>query len=283
MSGNSYELLYLKSKKTKLAVINVPKNLGKSIVAIDQESNMREDGNASRALYMPTFGDNISKSDAGIGNLCNNISISFSDWHKVEELKKCLGVNSKPSQSVATKSIADVIRINGSVLENEKLSLVGQNITLISSIHPSIVSNIRILYLSRNYITSLNGVQHLSQLHTISLNNNFIQYLEEIRYLSSLKKLEKLSLDGNLINNSPYYRQYVINLCPSLLVLDNVKILSNEVILSKKIIRKATVLLDQLCIGELRMVILWQLSKLLYMHAELMEFVFGRFRWGCFI
>ena len=68
----------------------------------------------------------------------------------------------------------------------------------------------------------------MKNLKELSLANNNISDINEIRYLSSCKNLKKLWLKGNPISRYREYRQYVINYIPSLEKLDDVEINFSE-------------------------------------------------------
>ena len=61
-----------------------------------------------------------------------------------------------------------------------------------------------------------------------SLSNNQIDQLEELSHLSLLPLLEKLSLQGNPVVNMPFYRTIVLSHCPSLILLDGVRVSAAE-------------------------------------------------------
>ncbi|KAK7390687.1 hypothetical protein VNO78_18693 [Psophocarpus tetragonolobus] len=74
----------------------------------------------------------------------------------------------------------------------------------------------------------LNRLEFLPKLHTLILTNNRIVNLVEIDPLSSLPKLQFLSLLDNNITKKENYRLYVINKLKSLRVLDFRKIKNKE-------------------------------------------------------
>ena len=66
--------------------------------------------------------------------------------------------------------------------------------------------------------------EYLPKLHTLVLTNNRLVNLAEIDPLSSLPKLQFLSLLDNTITKKPNYRLYVIHKLKSLRVLDFKKV-----------------------------------------------------------
>ncbi|XP_050373458.1 U2 small nuclear ribonucleoprotein A' [Argentina anserina] len=86
------------------------------------------------------------------------------------------------------------------------------------------------LIINNNRITRINPNigEFLPKLHTLVLTNNRLVNLVEIDPLSSLSKLQYLSLLDNNITKKPNYRLYVIHKLKSLRVLDFKKIKDKE-------------------------------------------------------
>ena len=76
------------------------------------------------------------------------------------------------------------------------------------------------LNLSRNELTTLRGIESAISLETLSLYYNRVAYLEELRHLIPLKKLERLDLRLNPVTRDEAYRSYVIFHIPNLQELD---------------------------------------------------------------
>ena len=88
--------------------------------------------------------------------------------------------------------------------------------------------NLESVSFSSNQITSLKYFKDMKNLEELSLANNNISDINEIRYLSPCTKLKKLWLKGNPISRYREYRQIVINYIPSLEELDDIKITFSE-------------------------------------------------------
>ena len=159
-----------------------------------------------------------------------------------------------------------------------KLSLVGKQITTIGKLPPSIARNIKVLYISNNSLKSLNGIDQFSQLKSISCANNNIKFLGDLKYLSACHCLEKVSFLGNIVTAMPYYREYIISICPNIISIDSMNVLWKEKIDSKSSSTKAQLYYDQLRLNDLRNCILRHIQKLVTCHEELKTTVFGRFR-----
>jgi len=91
-------------------------------------------------------------------------------------------------------------------------------------------SNIRSLYLDRNKIASLAGIEELTRLRALSLQENAIENLDEIIRLQSLPLLTHLDLRGCPLGNLPSYRHRLLHLLPSLHSLDGLEVTSDEVV-----------------------------------------------------
>lgn len=71
------------------------------------------------------------------------------------------------------------------------------------------------LYLSDNLIENLHGMLQSQFLHikNLSLANNFIKNIADVLPLASLPSLANLSLAGNPVSRSAFYRQEVLCIC----------------------------------------------------------------------
>ena len=127
--------------------------------------------------------------------------------------------NANPTDSFQIRLSDSILRKN-SCTDGNKLQLVGLGITVIDKISITISSKIRVLYLSNNSIISLQGIEQFSLLESLSCSNNKISSVKELRRLSALRFLEKLSIDGNEVCCYPYIRELLIHTCPNLTQLD---------------------------------------------------------------
>jgi hypothetical protein len=151
---------------------------------------------------------------------------------------------------------------------------VGCSITIIDALPASIAAQVQTLYLSNNDITSLGGVaQFSSSIRSLSLANNLVRYLGQLRALRDLSVLEKLSLEGNPVASMPFYRVVVLGLCPRLTTLDGKKVSSQERVAVKANMAQVTRYFDLLRTNELRIVVLQHLAGSLRSHTELCDFL----------
>jgi len=77
-----------------------------------------------------------------------------------------------------------------------------------------IINNNKVIRIGENLEESVPNIE------SIILTNNSMQELGDLDVLSTLPKLETLSLLGNPVTTKPHYRQYVINKVPQLRILD---------------------------------------------------------------
>ena len=181
----------------------------------------------------------------------------------------------------ASYTLADAFRVNPACFDGEKLRLVSCRITVLSPLPRSpldLTPQVLVLFLSNNDIASLNGIESFRNLQTLSLSNNLLRYLEELRVLSELKKLRKLSLLGNPVVEMPQYRARVLLLCPQLTSLDGIAVTAEERTSSIPMCRKTDLALDMLSTNELKAVVLAHLSRLSRCLRELRTTVMGPFR-----
>ncbi|TNV76113.1 hypothetical protein FGO68_gene11414 [Halteria grandinella] len=97
---------------------------------------------------------------------------------------------------------------------------------------------LRTLILTNNRITRVdsNFAESCPGLESLLLTNNKISKFEEIdKIAQTCKSLLRLSLMGNLVNQLPNYRLYVIHSIPTLRVLDFQKVSQKERIAAKKL------------------------------------------------
>ncbi|EPY19374.1 hypothetical protein AGDE_15270 [Angomonas deanei] len=95
------------------------------------------------------------------------------------------------------------------------------------------------LFLGRNKIELVQGLAHLMLLETLDLTYNLLKTQNSIRALSLCPALHHLLLNGNAVVTSMKGRHIPVlrNLCPSLLVVDDVKVSSSrfaDALLSQK-------------------------------------------------
>jgi hypothetical protein len=84
-----------------------------------------------------------------------------------------------------------------------------------------VAHNLERLYASRNRLSSLGGVKQFPNLRLLSAGDNPLDDVPDLDALTSLRKLEVLSLERTPVSKLPFYRQHVIARCSDTLrVLD---------------------------------------------------------------
>lgn len=84
------------------------------------------------------------------------------------------------------------------------------------------------LFLSHNYLYTLEGIEMFTNLTHLSISHNKIQDIEELSRIKSVNKLECLAVKGNFIDRHPDYKSLIVQFYPKLKELDNLQI--NEAI-----------------------------------------------------
>lgn len=176
------------------------------------------------------------------------------------------------------RSVQEVLLSQPGVIDGAKLSLVGNRISLIDKIPPRVAGSIKIVYLSNNDIRHIDEIAQFTNCHTLSLANNLIKFLGDISCLGKMEFLEKLTLEGNDVTGMPYFRDYVLGLCPRLSIVDGIKVSVEERLAARNKARKVASVFEQLRINELRLQILYHYALLSKCHAELSRVVCGQFR-----
>ncbi|XP_063158116.1 centrosomal protein of 72 kDa [Candoia aspera] len=85
------------------------------------------------------------------------------------------------------------------------------------------------LDLSRNSLTTLEGLQHLTYLEKLNLYFNHISFLSEVLRLHSLTALQDVDLRLNpVVKNESDYRLFVVHMLPNLRRLDDCPVRESE-------------------------------------------------------
>lgn len=114
------------------------------------------------------------------------------------------------------KSLEELQTINLWGLEINDISILSQ------------CKNLEILSLSLNNISNISPLQKCKNLRELYLRKNKISSLSQIDYLKNLKNLRILWLDENPISNLNNYKNYVLNILPQIIKLDNIPLIKRE-------------------------------------------------------
>ena len=94
------------------------------------------------------------------------------------------------------------------LFDSSKIAVVEKFITEIDRL-PKRFESIKVLYLSKNSLRSLEGVQQFRYLRTLSVADNLLASLDELAWLQlpdKVAQVEVLSLEGNPLARLPNYR-----------------------------------------------------------------------------
>lgn len=158
------------------------------------------------------------------------------------------------------------------------LRLVDQDIQLIDKLPDELCELVENLYLSNNFLRSLENIEQFSRLAVLSLSNNLLRYLDDLQPLQHLTLLTRLSLLGNAVVHMPYYREHVTSLCPSLGSLDDKTVSADERARLPVAIAEAKSRYSQLQQLELQLCMLRHLAGLAACHSAMRKGVFRRCR-----
>ncbi len=177
------------------------------------------------------------------------------------------------------KTCVSIVLENPTSYDGNKLNLVGFNMDYID-IMPSnsFALKCKTLYLSNNNLKELDNIVQFKNVTVLSLSNNVLKYLDLLDPLAHLINLEKISLDGNIVASMPYYRQYVIGLCPQIKVIDGIKVTASEKSEALLLNAKVKVTREKLRLNDFRYAIISHLLNLTRCHVVMTKTVIGKFR-----
>jgi hypothetical protein len=112
------------------------------------------------------------------------------------------------------------------------------------------------LLLGNNYIRSIQGLHRWVDLEALSVSHNSIKCLHDIDAIRHFRRLSKLNLEGNPVTELPFYRSYVLALCPSLVFLDNQKISNEERAACKADYQELVASIEAMKINQIRLIVL---------------------------
>eukprot|EP00826_Nyctotherus_ovalis_P050763 TRINITY_DN6263_c0_g2_i11.p3 TRINITY_DN6263_c0_g2~~TRINITY_DN6263_c0_g2_i11.p3 ORF type:complete len:147 (-),score=46.11 TRINITY_DN6263_c0_g2_i11:105-545(-) len=93
--------------------------------------------------------------------------------------------------------------------------------------------NLQWLDLSFNQIKNIDrGISCFSQLKILYLHCNAITSLREVKNLAKLKELRHVTLYGNPISKAQHYRSYCIAMLPQIFKFDSIMITKKEIVSS---------------------------------------------------
>ena len=147
--------------------------------------------------------------------------------HKVSEHNKKHGFSPPKSRRPRNVKLSEALRDHTSVFDGTKIKVVEKCIVEIDHV-PNKFAGIETLFLSNNFLTSLEGVAQFLNLRVLSAANNSIAYFVDLDPLSYLPNLAILNLEYNPVTQLPNYRYHVLRRAPSLRNLDNKEVTKSE-------------------------------------------------------
>ena len=110
-------------------------------------------------------------------------------------------------------SLSQVLSHDAHCRDPARVSVVERCLTSIGKV-PDRFAAATSVYLSKNSLTTLGGIQQFSDVRVLSLSNNLVADLEEIRVLQSCPHLRVLNLQENPVAWLPYYRWHALQMLP---------------------------------------------------------------------
>jgi len=123
--------------------------------------------------------------------------------------------------------------------DGSKLAAVDKGITHLDTLPPQYCAATT-LYISRNNINSLDGVQQLPVLKVLSAGANLLADYSALEPLRSCPYLEVVSMEGNPVCELPNYRAHVLAVAPRLTALDGRTVGESERARASEVLQKET-------------------------------------------
>ena len=171
--------------------------------------------------------------------------------------------------------LCDLLDKAPSLFSQERISVVGKDLRTLGSL-PSAYRGVRVMYLSRNRLHSLDEIAQFQKLETLSVSDNFLSDYDSIAELRTLRRLRNLNLEGNPITRRPHYRNHIIHLVPQIRSLDKRQVMKSERECSAAIVKREESKLLECFRRDCEIVKLKLCEKLLHVHGELRELAYGR-------
>eukprot|EP00891_Asterochloris_glomerata_P002602 jgi/Astpho2/2602/Aster-x0109 len=134
------------------------------------------------------------------------------------------------ARSKSCLTLSTVLSQNPQLFDDKKIGVVEKFITEVDLL-PQRYHHVRVLYLSKNSLRTLHGLQQFACLRVLSAGDNLLDSFEELVWLKPPRgacQLEALSLEGNPLSRLPNYRAHVVAAVPSLRQLDGKAVTSEE-------------------------------------------------------
>lgn len=120
-------------------------------------------------------------------------------------------------------SLSEILAQNAHCQDPGRISVVQRCLTSIGKV-PDRFAAATSVFLSKNSLTTLRGLDQFADVRVLSLANNLVADLEEILVLRSCTHLRVLNLQENPVAWLPYYRWHALQMLPSLRSIDGLEI-----------------------------------------------------------
>jgi len=154
--------------------------------------------------------------------------------------------------------------------EEKKIALVEKSIAAIDEV-PRRFAGVETLLLSNNLISDLGQISQFRALKSLSLANNRLEKLTQLLPLRALKELEMVYFDGCPVCLLPTYRDFVIDMLPSLRSLDAKDVYEQERTQARLSLKQLNRMMDLLIVNEEEGTKLEHLQKQLTVHQEMVQ------------
>jgi len=157
-----------------------------------------------------------------------------------------------------------------------RISVVETRVSLLDAVPTTVAHNLERLYASRNRLSSLGGVKQFPNLRLLSAGDNPLDDVPDLDALTSLRKLEVLSLERTPVSKLPFYRQHVIARCSDTLrVLDGEPVDDDARAFAASAVRRDVHNLENLMRAAATADKLRRAYRLSLVHEELRQVVFA--------
>ncbi|KXN70471.1 hypothetical protein CONCODRAFT_78836 [Conidiobolus coronatus NRRL 28638] len=169
------------------------------------------------SLFLDTLGIKVNTSEQPDETLKTNSINQHKKWeqlqvidlskNQLDDINKTISLNIIKCEKL-NLSYNNFPRIPSSLVELYNLTNLNLSSNAIGSLSKvnQVLGNIRVLNLSNNQIHTLLGLEKLWGLEQLDLSNNLIEDIEEIKRLTHLPNLAKLSVSGNPFTSHVGYR-----------------------------------------------------------------------------
>ena len=157
-----------------------------------------------------------------------------------------------------------------------RISIVETRVSVLDAVPTTVAHNLERLYASRNRLSSLGGVAQFPNLRLLSAGDNPLDDVPDLDALTSLGKLEVLSLERTPVSKLPFYRQHVIARCSDTLrLLDGEPVDDDARAIAASAVRRDVHNLENLMRAAATADKLRRAYRLSLVHEELRQVVFA--------